>query len=91
MMSKKYTITLTDSENKAMEHIAYSVQEWIDNAVKNRARIAKEQIYNTEIERMNTDPSIDTIPANLDQVVLDADIRTAKQFTDETTKKIREF
>jgi hypothetical protein len=91
MMSKKYTITLTDSENKAMEHIAYSVQEWIDNAVKNRARIAKEEIYNVEIERMNADPSIDTIPANLDQVVLDADIRTAKQFTDETTKKMKEF
>ena len=90
-MSKKYTITLTDSENKAMEHIAYSVQEWIDNAVKNRARIAKEEIYNTEIERMNTDPSIDTIPANLDQVVLDADIKTAKQFTDEKNKNIEEF
>ena len=89
-MSKKYTITLTDSENKAMEHIAYSVQEWIDNAVKNRARIAKEEIYNTEIERMNTDPSIDTIPANLDQVVLDADIKTAKQFTDEKNKNIEE-
>ncbi len=91
MMSKKYTITLTDSENKAMEHIAYSVQEWIDNAVKNRARIAKEEIYNVEIERMNADPSIDTIPANLDQVVLDADIRTAKQFTDEKNKNIEEL
>ena len=91
MVNKEYTVTITEAENKAMEHIAYSVQEWIDNVVKNRARIAKEEIYNTEIERMNTDPSIDTIPANLDQVVLDANIKTAKQLTDETSKKIKEF
>jgi hypothetical protein len=91
MMSKKYTVTLTDSENKAMQHVAYSVQEWIDNAVKNRARIAKEEIYNNEIKRMNEDPTIVSIPADVDQVVLDANIKTAKQFTDESTKKIREL
>ena len=42
----KYTVELTDSEDKAMQHIAVSVQEWVDNAVKNRARISKEDIYN---------------------------------------------
>ena len=79
----KYTVELTDAEDKAMEHIAVSVQEWVDNAVKNRARISKEDIYNKEVERMNADPSIESIPADKDQVVLDADIKTAKQISDE--------
>ena len=39
-----YTITLTDTEKKSMEYAAADVKDWIDNAAKNRARIAKEQI-----------------------------------------------
>ncbi|MEC7132661.1 MAG: hypothetical protein VXW99_04395 [Pseudomonadota bacterium] len=38
------TVTLTDTENKAMEYAAFSVQDWADNALKNRARIAKDEI-----------------------------------------------
>lgn len=38
------TVTLTDTENKALEYAAVSVQDWADNAVKNRARIAKDEI-----------------------------------------------
>ncbi len=39
-----YTITITDTEKKAMEYIAVDVDEWITNAAQNRARIAKEEI-----------------------------------------------
>jgi len=83
----KYTVELTDAEDKAMQHIAVSVQEWVDNAIKNKARISKEDIYNKEVERMNADPSIDSIPADKDQVVLDADIKTAKQISEEADSK----
>jgi hypothetical protein len=38
------TISLTDTENKAMEYVAASVQDWADNAVTNRARIAVDEI-----------------------------------------------
>lgn len=38
------TITLTDTENKCLEYAAYSPQEWAENAVGNRARIAQEEI-----------------------------------------------
>ena len=83
----KYTVELTDAEDKAMQHIAVSVQEWVDNAIKNKARISKEDIYNKEVERMNAAPSIDSIPADKDQVVLDADIKTAKQISEEADSK----
>ena len=39
-----YTITFTEAEQKAMEYIAPNIQEWIDNAAHNRARIAIDEI-----------------------------------------------
>ena len=82
-MSKTYTVTLTDAEVKAMEYIAYDVQDWVDNALNTRARIAKQQIYDEEVARMTADESVESIPANVDLVVLAADIKSAKQKTDE--------
>jgi len=38
------TIELTATELKAMEYCALSPQEWADNAVTNRARIATDEI-----------------------------------------------
>ena len=73
-MATEYTISITDSEKKALEYVALSVQDWIDNAVDNRARIAIDEIYNSEVARMTADPNITSIPADKDQVVLEADI-----------------
>ena len=40
-----YTITLTDTEAKAMRTIAVDVDEWITNAATNRARLAIDSIF----------------------------------------------
>jgi hypothetical protein len=76
-MATTYTVSITDSEKKALEYIALSVQDWIDNAVDNRARIAIDEIYNFEVARMTADPDITSIPADKDAVVLAADIKSA--------------
>ena len=39
-----YTITITETEKKAMETISVDVDDWITNAAQNRARIAIEEI-----------------------------------------------
>ena len=72
-----YTITLTDAEVKAMEYVALSVQDWADNALQNRARIAMDEIYDSEVARMTADPTITSIPADKEAVVLAADIKSA--------------
>ena len=72
-----YTITLTDSQVKAMEFVAVSVQDWADNALQNRARQAMDEIYDTEVARMTADPDITSIPADKEAVVLAADIKSA--------------
>ena len=74
-----YTITLTGAETKAMEHIALSVQDWADNALQNRARIAMDEIYDAEVARMTADPLITSIPADKEAVVLAADIKSAAE------------
>ncbi len=50
-MSVTYTITLSDAENKALGVVALSQQDWIDNAVHERARIAIDEIVNAEVQR----------------------------------------
>jgi len=39
-----YTVKLTDTEDKAMSYCAMSTQDWVDNALKVRARTAKDEI-----------------------------------------------
>jgi len=38
------TVTVTATQTKCLEYAAYSVQDWCDNAIHNRARIAQEEI-----------------------------------------------
>ena len=47
------TVTLTDTENKALEYAAVSVQDWADNALTNRARIAKDEIITLLVAHCN--------------------------------------
>ena len=78
-----FTVTLTDAELKALAHVAYEPQDWIDNVVHERCRIAMEEIFTAEVARMVADPTTTSIPADREQVVLDADIKSAKQRHDE--------
>ena len=47
------TVSLTDTENKCMEYAAASVQDWADNALTNRARIAKDEIIAALVAHCN--------------------------------------
>jgi hypothetical protein len=46
-----YTITLSDAEDKALGVVAYSQNDWIQNAVKERCRLAIEEIVAAEVQR----------------------------------------
>ena len=48
-----YTITLTDTETKAMEYIAVDVDDWITNASQYRARVAIDEIVAKLVEHCN--------------------------------------
>ena len=46
-------VTVTDTQVKCLEYAAYSVQDWCDNAIHNRARIAQEDIIAKLVEHCN--------------------------------------
>jgi hypothetical protein len=48
---KTYTITLSTAEDKALSFAAFSQQDWIDNAVHERARIAIEEIVALTVQK----------------------------------------
>ena len=76
-MSKNYTITLTDAQDKALSVVAIDQQDWIENAVFERCRIAIEEIVNAEVQRKLA--AGETISGTKDDIVLAADIETAAE------------
>lgn len=76
-MSKNYTITLTDAQDKALSVVAIDQQEWIENAVFERCRIAIEEIVAVEVQRKLA--AGETISGTKDDIVLAANIETAAE------------
>lgn len=81
----KYTVTLTEAQDKALAYVAADPAEWIQNAASERARIAMEEIFQMEVQRMLADPTITEIPADREAVVLAADIKSAAERNAEAT------
>jgi len=62
-----YTITYTDTEDKAMQYAAADVNEWIQNAVHERARIAINEVVQIAVQQCIA--TNQTIPGNTDLIV----------------------
>ena len=45
-MHTSYTVGITTGEYKALQYVMADQKDWIENAIKNRARIASEEIVN---------------------------------------------
>lgn len=74
---KTYTITLTDAEDKALGVIAFSQQDWIDNAVHNRCRIAIEEIVAAEVQRKLA--AGESITGSKEDIVMAANVESAAE------------
>jgi hypothetical protein len=79
-----YTITLTNTEKLAMEYVAYDPQTWVENAFKERARIATEEIVKIAVDKFLEVGQ--PIPGSREEIVAAAYsndwIQTAKYKTD---------
>ena len=76
-MSVQYTITLSDAEDKALGYVAASQQDWIDNAVHERCRIAIEEIVAAEVQRKLA--ANETISGSKDDIVMAAPIKSGAE------------
>ena len=46
MIHTSYTVGITTGEYKALQYVMIDQKDWIENAIKNRARLASEEIVN---------------------------------------------
>jgi len=76
-MSKTYTIILSDAEDKALGFVTVSPDEWIQNAVHNRCRIAIEEIVSAEVQRKLA--ANENISGSKEDIVLAAPIQSAAE------------
>jgi len=72
-----YTITLSDAEDKALGVVAFSQDDWIQNAVHERCRIAIEEIIATEVQRLLGEGK--PITGTKDDIVMAAPIKSAAE------------
>ena len=70
-----YTITLSEAENKALGYVAVSQNDWIQNAIKERCRIAIEEIIASEVQRLLA--AGQPITGTKDDIVVAAPIKSA--------------
>ena len=72
-----YTIILSNAEDKALKSVAVSAQDWIDNAVHERCRIAIEEIVAAEVQRKLA--ANESITGSKEDIVMAANIESAAE------------
>ena len=85
-----YKVTLTDTEDKAMTYCTVSTQDWVDNALKNRARIAKDEIIAANMAHCNAN-DIEIAKGEDAQVTQAFNlkvVKTAKELNEEAKKQM---
>ena len=77
-------VTVSDTQMKCLENIAYSVQDWCDNAIHERARVAQEAIIEKLVAHCNEKGiAIETgVDAQITQAYTLKVVDTAKNVTD---------
>jgi hypothetical protein len=88
-MSKQYTITLSDAENKALSIVSFDQNEWIQNAVHERCRIAIDEIVQAEVQRKLA--AGEPITGSKEDIVLAADVETAAERQARFEKELAEL
>ena len=78
------TVTLTDTQTKCLEYITYTAQDWCDNAIHERARIAQEEIIAKLVAHCNANSIalVVGVDAQVTQAYSLGVVDTAKNITD---------
>ena len=78
----EYTVVLNAAEDKALAHVTYDPQEWIQSTILERCRVAIEEIVAKEVERI-TSGGEGSISGSKEMIVINAPIKTGKEIQDE--------
>ena len=86
------TVKLTDTQNKCLEYAAASVQDWADNALHNRARVAQEEIIAALVAHCNANEVAMAVgvDAQVAQAFELGVVKTAAKANEEALKEMEE-
>lgn len=87
-MSKTFTVTTTDLEDKALRWAERDPQLWLEILVKHRANSAMKELYSIELKKALADPAVSSLSSNMEEVVLSSTEHTAKEQTDYAAREI---
>jgi hypothetical protein len=73
----QFTITLSDAEHKALGAVAINQNDWIQNAVHERCRIAIEEIVAAEVQRKLA--AGEPIAGSKEDIVMAAQVESAAE------------
>ena len=65
MIHTSYTVCITTGEYKALQYVMIDQNNWVNNALKNRARIATDEIVNKLYKKVSFQKNIDTLNLSL--------------------------
>ena len=68
----KIEFELNDVEIRSLLHHMVDPEEWIKNMVRRRIMLAHDELLELETKRLIADPTVSTIPANSDEIILNA-------------------
>ena len=71
-MSVSFTVECSDVEYKALQHYMADVTEWLQLTLTGRAGVAIDDLVKREMARMLSDPSVTSIPADKNTIVMNA-------------------
>lgn len=77
----EYKIILTEAQYKALCYVAYDPQDWIQNAIYERCRVAIDQIVSEEVERITSEGG--TLSGTKEDIVIAAPILSCKERMDQ--------
>lgn len=73
----KYIVELSDAEQKALSCVAVDPEQWVNNVVHERCRVAIEEIVSLEVQRLLNEGK--PITGTKDDIVLASNIETAAE------------
>lgn len=79
-----YTIELTDVEQKSMEYVAVSVNDWIQNAVHERARLAGDELAQDDMKAKIE--AGEPISGTRDEIIMASELPNAQERSDAATE-----
>jgi hypothetical protein len=87
-MSKTFTVTTTELEDKALRWAERDPQLWLETLIHHRAKSAMTELYSIELKKALADPLIPSISSNMEEVVLASTELTAKEKTEQAAREI---